>query len=1156
MSTECESLIRRMLVLEPSRRYSIARIKQHEWMLLDGGCGGRSCPPSPTLGPGPKVGQYNEQILRIMQGLGIDQQKTMEALQNDAYDHYTAIYYLLLDRLRQHRSSFPSDTRIDARRRRPSTIAEQAMLHMLPSQVMGIPRPQLSGMKQGRLSHTLDSTSPLPPTLTSQPSPTTTPTPHPYPTLGSADSEMMPPPPNVPHCMSDMLPRAPPTPPPPPTPQVALTPGNVITTSIDEGVEADIMDRERESAAAEAASHSSRFAALQRDPYGLGLLPEYGYGYLDGGSYTGGGGVAGGRPGGLATANSSSSLNAACLSPFTSFDSSLEVDVASGGGGSSSSGGANSADLSSSPQGLLNSALLHHPHHHHLSTTTTGATTPGMAPGTSSITPAGHSPFLQVRPPGGVAMGTSLPPGHCLSHCSTVPARLGEDNSGTEGDSMGVEEVVQDRGQTRSPVNFREGRRASDGLVAQGIIAFRQRLRECMRARGMVELRQEHHQLQLLYASSENNNNYNYSYNCNSNSNNNSSSNSNTVHSPDSHHHHHHQPSPSTEPHGASPTPPTTTTTTMSPSSQPPPPPPAPHPHPHPHRKLSAPHHGTRQWSLDDPGVGGQSGGVTLPPRRRPLMKRMSLPSESFDIQPHRLLALKQSLYLEQQLDRAGNSAGPHPPDPKKEGLPMAPPSQPPLAPPLPCSASASASSSSSSSPVPHQPYDYATATTTTTTAAAAAAGGKSLQQQLMPHRLQQKRQVFQKHSVPHHHHHAPHPHPSAPPHNQLPLPQQLSSQMQQLQIDPNNLPRIDFGPQYAVQPPLPQGQPGPAHAFTAGFLAAAPSSDPAYTQPAAFSAPSQSCQGDFPPPTHLLPLYAFSSSPSCSSSSTDTATTTTATSATAVSSSSPADSFLEQIGMDEGGGGGGNEGRKDSCCRGEGVVDGREEEEVAAAATDPPSTPTHQWQRRTGVFMAVHPFQDSSALGVAASRAAAFHSADLTAAPPGDGNRGPAFSAHTDSSALFSSRTDDSHSGFSPSLAQGDACSSFFSLGGPPSLPPVDKGMVLASPPPVQTGASSPHDDHLTMYHLHFLHSSPDPAGHLQSLQGLRSGTGTVDLVGFAPAPRLEASHHGNPSLLFCGGDGTPTTFQSCQPGLSPMKCGSGEFTVSEQNDEQMDIS
>ena len=66
-----------MLVLEPSRRYTIPRVKQHEWMLMDGG-GGKSCPPSPTIGHKAKVGQYNEQILRIMQSLGIDQQKTME----------------------------------------------------------------------------------------------------------------------------------------------------------------------------------------------------------------------------------------------------------------------------------------------------------------------------------------------------------------------------------------------------------------------------------------------------------------------------------------------------------------------------------------------------------------------------------------------------------------------------------------------------------------------------------------------------------------------------------------------------------------------------------------------------------------------------------------------------------------------------------------------------------------------------------------------------------------------------------------------------------------------------------------------------------------------------------------------------------------------
>jgi hypothetical protein len=66
-----------MLVLEPTRRLSIVKIKEHEWMLMDG-AGIRSCPPSPTTQSKNSVGQYNEQILRIMQSLGIDQHKTLE----------------------------------------------------------------------------------------------------------------------------------------------------------------------------------------------------------------------------------------------------------------------------------------------------------------------------------------------------------------------------------------------------------------------------------------------------------------------------------------------------------------------------------------------------------------------------------------------------------------------------------------------------------------------------------------------------------------------------------------------------------------------------------------------------------------------------------------------------------------------------------------------------------------------------------------------------------------------------------------------------------------------------------------------------------------------------------------------------------------------
>lgn len=67
-----------MLVLDPAKRYSIAQIRTHRWMDMDGGCP-KSAPPSPIIGYNAKVGEFNEQILRIMQSLGIDQKKTMEA---------------------------------------------------------------------------------------------------------------------------------------------------------------------------------------------------------------------------------------------------------------------------------------------------------------------------------------------------------------------------------------------------------------------------------------------------------------------------------------------------------------------------------------------------------------------------------------------------------------------------------------------------------------------------------------------------------------------------------------------------------------------------------------------------------------------------------------------------------------------------------------------------------------------------------------------------------------------------------------------------------------------------------------------------------------------------------------------------------------------
>uniref|UniRef100_A0A8C9TVT0 non-specific serine/threonine protein kinase n=1 Tax=Scleropages formosus TaxID=113540 RepID=A0A8C9TVT0_SCLFO len=132
MTEDCEHLIRRMLVLDPSKRLTVTQIKEHRWMALE----------VPVQRPllyqhsgteeggsnEPGVGEHSEQVLRLMHSLGIDQHKTIESLQNKSYNHFAAIYYLLVERLKAHRCSFPVEQRLDARQRRPSTIAEQTVV--------------------------------------------------------------------------------------------------------------------------------------------------------------------------------------------------------------------------------------------------------------------------------------------------------------------------------------------------------------------------------------------------------------------------------------------------------------------------------------------------------------------------------------------------------------------------------------------------------------------------------------------------------------------------------------------------------------------------------------------------------------------------------------------------------------------------------------------------------------------------------------------------------------------------------------------------------------------------------------------------------------------------------------------------------------------
>lgn len=65
-----------MLVLEPSRRVTIEQIKRHRWMMAEV----MEIVPIVHTSSTPTVYEPNDQILRIMQNLGIDAQRTRESL--------------------------------------------------------------------------------------------------------------------------------------------------------------------------------------------------------------------------------------------------------------------------------------------------------------------------------------------------------------------------------------------------------------------------------------------------------------------------------------------------------------------------------------------------------------------------------------------------------------------------------------------------------------------------------------------------------------------------------------------------------------------------------------------------------------------------------------------------------------------------------------------------------------------------------------------------------------------------------------------------------------------------------------------------------------------------------------------------------------------
>ncbi|XP_051704976.2 serine/threonine-protein kinase SIK3 isoform X6 [Oryctolagus cuniculus] len=131
MSTECEHLIRHMLVLDPNKRLSMEQICKHKWMKLGDADPNfdRLIAECQQLKEERQVDPLNEDVLLAMEDMGLDKERTLQSLRSDAYDHYSAIYSLLCDRHKRHKT-----LRLGALPSMPRAMAFQAPVNIQAEQ--------------------------------------------------------------------------------------------------------------------------------------------------------------------------------------------------------------------------------------------------------------------------------------------------------------------------------------------------------------------------------------------------------------------------------------------------------------------------------------------------------------------------------------------------------------------------------------------------------------------------------------------------------------------------------------------------------------------------------------------------------------------------------------------------------------------------------------------------------------------------------------------------------------------------------------------------------------------------------------------------------------------------------------------------------------
>ncbi|XP_072948683.1 uncharacterized protein Sik3 [Epargyreus clarus] len=114
MSQDCEHLIRHMLVVEPEKRLSLRGVARHRWLQAhqpshyDASSGACACHAG---GAARGEGAAHDAVLATMLTLpGLTHRHVQQSVQEERFDHISAIYHLLMDKLQQRHTTDHTDS--------------------------------------------------------------------------------------------------------------------------------------------------------------------------------------------------------------------------------------------------------------------------------------------------------------------------------------------------------------------------------------------------------------------------------------------------------------------------------------------------------------------------------------------------------------------------------------------------------------------------------------------------------------------------------------------------------------------------------------------------------------------------------------------------------------------------------------------------------------------------------------------------------------------------------------------------------------------------------------------------------------------------------------------------------------------------------------